>query len=98
MSLTNGQQVEWLADSGAAVTVIDKTLCDRSAQNLLRQNGQQVQVHPNFSISAASGNRLPVVGLFWMNIRAIGKSFMHRVFVVRQLKAGAIMGMDLLSQ
>ena len=33
-----------------------------------------------------------------MNIRAIGKSVMHRVFVVRQLKAGAIMGMDLLSQ
>ena len=49
MSLTNEQQVEWLADSGAAVTVINKTLCDRSAQNLLRQNGQQVQVHPTLA-------------------------------------------------
>ena len=97
-STTNGQAVRWLADSGAAVTVLDETLCNNSAQRALKQAGMEVQIPHNFRISAASGDRLTVLGLFWMNIRVEGHNFRHKVFVVRHLKAGAIMGMDLLSE
>ena len=96
MLRTNGKDMEFLVDTGAAVSVIDSKLCNNVMIKQLYLAKRNLQCSSKFKISAASGNEFAIVGLYLMRMETPECSFDHQVFVVDGLRAGAIMGIDML--
>ena len=89
-----GQKVRWLADSGAAISVIDESKMPPQVRGKLRR----LPVPPGFTIQGATGHIFPLRGRFELQLATNERTFVHPVYVVSGLRAGAILGIDFLAR
>ena len=89
VSEVNGKEIRWLMDTGASHTLID------SSHNLdwdkFHRTPNEIQ-----ELVGADGTPFPVICTVIMPIKLAGKIFHHRVIVVENLVARAIIGTDLI--
>ena len=84
-----GQEEEWLLDTGAAISVVDKELIPKGVTSLKKTNTAPL-------ITSASGHKLPVLGIYEVPLDIGGRSFLQKMAVLEQLEAKAILGVDFL--
>ena len=93
-SLLYGSPVRWLADTGAAVSVLDVTLLPREA----RKHLIQVDSPHGFAIATANGTNLDILGRYNMAFEIQGGRYEHPVFLIQGLASNAILGIDFLAK
>ena len=89
-----GIRVNWLADTGAGISVIDASLLPQGARARLKP----IPLPPGFKVMGATGHEMSVIGKFPLEFRTREHCFTHPVVVVKGLASKAILGMDFLNK
>ncbi len=84
--------MQWLVDTGAALTVADEAVLKKLDKSKLKK----VPIPPSFELQGATGHEFKLVALYVVPMKAKGKVFYQPVLFVDRLPSGAILGMDFL--
>ena len=87
----SGVQASFVVDTGAAVTLLDKTLWDK-----VNNAGQALSTWTGPPLVGVEGTRLETWGTTTIEITFSGETFKFPVLVASSLTADAILGMDFL--
>ena len=89
----NGVQASFVVDTGAAVTLLDKTLWDK-----VNNAGQALSTWTGLPLVGVESTRLETWGTATIEITFSGETFKFPVLVASSLTADAILGMDFLDE
>ena len=91
-AVTQGHSVDWLVDTGAALSVADRNVLNKlDVKNLPR-----MPIPTSLQLQGATGHDFKLVALHVLPIEIKGKTFQQPVLFVDGLASGAILGMDFL--
>jgi len=94
--LINDQPVNFLIDTGAAVSVISEQFF-RSIP--FHWNLESAPIPPGFRLSSASGGNLKLVGCYMFSLKLLGRTIKRPLYVIESLSAcQAILGIDFMRE
>jgi hypothetical protein len=85
-------KVNWLLDSGASLTCLHESIFNKIPSSLI----SEVPTPSDLTVQAASGHFFDVKGIFILPITINKTAYPHKVVVMRDLAANAIIGTDFL--
>ena len=90
----NGQSIEALVDTGAAISVIDKEVL----QDVYKDQRPQLHIDNLGDVKTVSGEALPVLGMFTTPLDIANGSYSCTFLVVQDLPYDALLGRDFLRE
>jgi predicted aspartyl protease len=92
------KSIQWLADTGAVISVLDKEMFDELAATESRRRKPFVKMNNRFQkLRGVTGHQFDVKGTYCLPIVVQGQTFVHPICVVDKLPTKAILGVDFLN-
>ena len=91
--ICNGIASNWLYDTGADVSIINKDLFEQ-----IKKNGKVINLGTTSSLTSASSDKIKTLGRVRLELDVLGQKVKNPIYVCENLNQKAIMGVDLMKK